>query len=181
MFVALLVVKQSLKIQHQQNVNAHEFLGACVMTLEYLGLAILLVEFSIQTKFSAKLAAKGWNANRLKGSFALDTKREYEENSLDVESEAEVKNRKAKQSKEKALKIFIHLSLRSAEPSLWATGLRAGVEDTEVPGSFLLWDASLSLIFHLENGVTSPCLLQWGSGNQRYIGVQQIFHMNKVV
>lgn len=59
MFVALLVVKQSLKIQHQQNVNAHEFLGACVMTLEYLGLAILLVEFSIQTKFSAKLAAKG--------------------------------------------------------------------------------------------------------------------------
>lgn len=89
----------------------------------------------------------------------MDTKRECEENRLDVESEAEVKNRKAKQSKEKALKIFIHLSRWSAEPSLRAMGLRAGMEDTEFPDSLLLRDACLSLIFHLENCVTSPYLL----------------------
>lgn len=55
----------------------------------------------------------------------MDTKRECEENSLDVESEAEVKNRKAKQSKGKALKIFIHLSLWSAEPSLQPMGSKS--------------------------------------------------------
>lgn len=34
-------------------------LGACVVALEYLGLAILQVEFSFQAKCSAKSAAKG--------------------------------------------------------------------------------------------------------------------------
>jgi len=57
---------------------------------------------------------------------------------VDVESKAEVKNRKARQSKEKALKIFIHLSLLSAGPSLQAMALRARMEHTDFSGSLLL-------------------------------------------
>lgn len=63
-----------------------------------------------------------------------------------------------KQNKEKALKIFVHLSLWSAEPSLQAMCLKAEMEDTEFPSSLLLRDPCLSLIIPLENCVASPCL-----------------------
>lgn len=129
------------------------FLGSCVMTLEYLGLAILLVEFSIWTKCSAKLAAKDWNANRLKGSFALDAKRECEENRLDVESKAEEKSKtKQRESSE---------NIYSSEPvvcraQFTSHGSKRGDGGYRIP-RFSSAQRCLSLIFHLENSVSSPC------------------------